>query len=70
MPSVSAKCLYQLYFIRIYVLKSLMEVKDGTKDSNGHAGQNNGFIVCSQPDNQQRSQSGFWETVQYYKVRS
>ena len=56
MPSVTAKCLYQLYFIRIHILESLMEVKDRAEDSDGHAGQNNGFIVCSKPDDQQWSQ--------------
>lgn len=60
---VSAKCLDQLQFIRFNGNEPGVDVQDTAEDRHGDGTYNNCFIVSTQPDDQDRSQSGFRKAV-------
>ncbi len=56
-------------FIIVYVDKSSIQVDDRAEYGHCDTADNDGFHVVAEPYDQDRCQSGFWQAVQYNKVR-
>ena len=50
-------------------MKTGVQIDDGSENRHGHTCDHDRPHIGAQPDDQQRRESGFWETVQDDKVR-
>ena len=65
----AVKGIDQFDFVFIGADKTGVERHNTAKDRHRHSGYNDGCAVGAKPNNEQRRQCGFWETVQNNKVR-
>ena len=69
MKPVSMKGVDEHDLIGIYFGKFGVKVQDTSEDRNGHSGNDDGCAVCTEPDDEQRGEGGFWQAVQHHQIR-
>ena len=69
MEPVSVKGVDEHDLIRIHFGKFGIEVQDAPEDRNRHSGYNDRCAVCTEPDDEQRGKSRFWQAVQHHQIR-
>ncbi len=55
--------------IRLYFGKFGVKVQDTSEDGHRHSSDDDRRAVCTEPDDEQRGKSRFWETVQHDQIR-
>ena len=69
MEPVSVKGVDEHDLIRVHFGKFGIEVQVAPEDRNRHSGYNDRCAVCTEPDDEQRGKSRFWQAVQHHQIR-